>query len=307
MSATEISPRSVVACAAGASIITKFSLHPIDTVKTRLQTTPLRDGSTYWGSFAEHWQGRWGVRSVFKGVSLKLVAYAPSQSVYITTYTVMNDRLQNLNVPPSASIVLSTAMASLLAGAIRVPVEVMKTRLQSCVYQSVPEALRGLRKDGIRALSKLFIPQVFVHDLPFGVAQWLCYENLRPRVKSALDCAEKNSEGNSAFVAGGVAGGFAGLVTTPLDVIKSATIVGSQGGYVAPWTVAQELYRLQGFKAFARGMNTRCIWMASNTSVYLYVFETMKSYCGAYVSASSFAHLRSTPSIELDITLSDRS
>ena len=57
-----------------------------------------------------------------------------------------------------------------------------------------------------------------LRDLPFDAIQFAVYEQIKMRVKKAVNRDLKDVE---VAVVGAVAGGITGAVTTPLDVIKT--------------------------------------------------------------------------------------
>jgi hypothetical protein len=270
----------IAKAAAVASILTKASVHPVDTIKCRLQSTTSANAGGLRG-FVDTWKGKWTVRHLYRGLGVKLAAYAPSQSMYMTTYAVTKREMAVLGASSTAGLLAATASASTVAAVLRVPIEVVKMRLQACVYRDARHALQCLRADGLRPLGRMFVPQVLVHDIPYGAVQWLSYERLQPRLRPHIDAYASNtsaaSAGASALVSGGVAGCVAGALTTPMDVVKTATIVQSgRDRSVTALSIARSVYRTDGAWGFSRGLSARVVWISANTGLYLALFETFK-------------------------------
>lgn len=282
---TEPGTRSVALCAATASLITKAVLHPIDTIKCRVQARTSAPGIT---NFLSEWRGHWTPRYLYRGLTLKLAMYAPFQSTYITAYSVSKRKLEEAGLQKLVVVLLASLVADFTAAIIRVPMEAAKMRLQASVYPNTTEALRALRSDGVRRVSRLFVPQIIVHDVPYGFVQWLCYEYLKPAIGPCVhealaglghghDTSIENA-GFTSLISGGISGCIAGLVTAPLDLVKTRTVVRSaHSESVHVRTVVREVARDHGLRGFWRGASARVLWISTNVAVYFALFEAMKA------------------------------
>jgi hypothetical protein len=117
------------------------------------------------------------------------------------------------------------------ASFIYVPSEVLKTRLQlqgqrnnpyftsGYNYRGMTDAVRTIvRNEGVMALFYGYKATLF-RDLPFSALQFMFYEQGQTwarRWKGSRDIGWKME-----LVTGGVAGGLAGVITCPLDVVKT--------------------------------------------------------------------------------------
>lgn len=122
-------------------------------------------------------------------------------------------------------------MADLAASFVYVPSEVLKTRLQlqgrfnnpffksGYNYRSTLDALRTIvRTEGIGALYYGFKATLY-RDLPFSALQFAFYEQER---KMAQDWVGSNDIGLPLeILTATTAGGMAGVITCPLDVVKT--------------------------------------------------------------------------------------
>ena len=104
------------------SLVKQVVLYPVDTVKVRLQTTPLEPGQTVWtraGLF----------KDVFRGILVPLVFNAPAGGVFFAAKDAVKSSLAMLgNVP---STLVSIFVAQFPYWLVRQPSEVLKVRRQA--------------------------------------------------------------------------------------------------------------------------------------------------------------------------------
>lgn len=110
---------------------------------------------------------------------------------------------------------------------VRVPTEVVKQRMQTGQYQSLPSALRSvISGSGLFGFYRGFGITIF-REIPFASIQFPLYERLKllwgSRKGRPVDAWE-------AGLCGMLAGGTAAGLTTPLDVIKTRTMLSSKVG-----------------------------------------------------------------------------
>ena len=122
-------------------------------------------------------------------------------------------------------------LADLTASVVYVPSEVLKTRLQlqgrynnpyfnsGYNYRSTLDATRTIiQQEGVAALFHGYRATI-LRDLPFSALQFAIYEQER---KLAMKWARSRDIGIPLeFATAGTAGGMAGVVTCPLDVVKT--------------------------------------------------------------------------------------
>jgi Mitochondrial carrier protein len=123
-------------------------------------------------------------------------------------------------------------MADLCASIIYVPSEVLKTRLQlqgrrnnpffksGYNYRGTADATRTIiRQEGWRALFHGYKATIF-RDLPFSALQFTFYEQFQKWAKQSVGGGQQIGLGYE-ILTGGAAGGLAGVITCPLDVVKT--------------------------------------------------------------------------------------
>ena len=225
------------------------ALYPIDTIKTRLQAAR--------GGAAVSW------RHLYKGLSGNLVGVVPACALFFAVYEPAKRAL--LPTPgadgegtaahhrrTAAAHLAAAASAGLASSLVRVPTEVVKTRMQTGQFSSARAALRHIVAKEGRLAAGLFagFGSFLLRDLPFDAIEFASYEQLKlawcamaaapsstaPRPAAppgGTDSEEEKAargEGertrrplkqHESAVLGAVAGMVTGAVTTPLDVVKT--------------------------------------------------------------------------------------
>ncbi|KAG2109208.1 mitochondrial carrier domain-containing protein [Suillus cothurnatus] len=168
---------------------------PIDTVKTRLQSA---QGFVKAGGFRGGFTKVWAVCTRFP----------------------LHDQLAPVNHMLSASV------AEVAACLIRVPTEVIKTRMQTSMYGASTSSFKAatlvLQHDGVRGFYRGFLTTI-MREIPFTSLQFPLYEFLKYRLSKHLD--RKPLYAHEAAVCGSIAGGTAAALTTPLDVLKTRVML----------------------------------------------------------------------------------
>jgi len=109
------------------SLVKQTALYPVDTVKVRLQTTPLAAGEAVWtraGLF----------RGLYRGFLLPLIFNAPAGGVFFAAKDAVKSSLGNLGNIPSTLVAIF--VASFPYWLVRQPSEVLKVRRQAVLSGS---------------------------------------------------------------------------------------------------------------------------------------------------------------------------
>jgi len=97
------------------------------------------------------------------------------------------------------------------------PCDVIKQRLQLCKNLNARTVFSQVMKDeGIKGLYRSYPITVFM-NIPFSAMVVCVNENLKTMIKPW----EKENPHLWYFVCAGIAGGMAGVITNPLDVVKT--------------------------------------------------------------------------------------
>jgi len=145
-------------------------------------------------------------------------------------------------------------------------------QVHGSVYTSIAQCARTVyRTEGLRAFY-ISYPTTLTMTVPFTAAQFMAYESL-----SRVMNPSKKYDPMTHCVAGGLAGGAAAAVTTPLDVIKTllqtrgtvtdAEIRNASGLLQAARIIKQR----NGWGGFFAGLRPRILQTMPSTAICWYV------------------------------------
>lgn len=245
-----------------------LTLHPLDTLKTRLQSAP-------------GFRASGGFTGIYAGVGSALVGSAPGAALFFVTYESTKSLLRSRR---SASQTTAGAwteplehMAAASAGEVaacmvRVPTEVVKQRAQAGQYASSLGAVRGIlaqrARVGLRGVGRELYRGwgvTVLREVPFTVIQFPVWEGLKGWWQGRRGRERVGAVESAAF--GSVAGGVAAGVTTPLDVVKTRLMLGREREGVG--VLVGRMVREEGAGAFFRGVGPRVVWISVGGAVFL--------------------------------------
>ncbi|XLS76394.1 hypothetical protein HN51_033259 [Arachis hypogaea] len=291
----EIPAGSVLRSAIAGGLSCAFScalMHPVDTIKTQVQASTL--------SLFEiiSMVPQIGARGLYKGsipaILGQLSGHALRTGIFEASKLVLLHGSPTKLPEIQVNSILSLC-STILGTVTRIPSEVLKQRLQAGLYDSLGEALVGTwRQDGLGGFFR-GTGATLCREVPFYVAGMGLYDEskkvrltslLRPITKS-LACIvmfvvaflkavqrliQRELEPWEAVVVGAIAGGLAGVTTTPFDVIKTRMMT-TQGQSVSTAVVALSILRQEGPLALYKGAVPRFFWIAPLGAINLAGYE----------------------------------
>ncbi|KAL9057462.1 MAG: hypothetical protein Q9162_002299 [Coniocarpon cinnabarinum] len=208
-------------------------MHSLDTVKTRQQGDPYRPpkyhslGNTYYTILRQEGFAR----GLYGGVLPAFVGSFGGTFIFFGTYEWSKRLLKDNGVTPAISYFTAGLIADVAASPLYVPTEVLKTRLQlqgrynnpyfksGYNYRSTLNAASNIaRHEGIPALFHGYRATLY-RDLPFSALQFAFYE--KEREAAMWFEGTKNLSLPTEIFVGATAGGAAGVITCPFDVVKT--------------------------------------------------------------------------------------
>ncbi|CAN6339294.1 unnamed protein product [Urochloa humidicola] len=254
----EISTGSVLksALAGGlASALSTSLLHPIDSMKTRVQASTL--------SFPELISKlpQIGLRGLYRGSIPAILGQFSSHGLRTGIFEA--SKLVLINVAPTLPEIQVQSMASfcstVLGTAVRIPCEVLKQRLQAGIFNNVGEAIVGtLQQDGPKGFFR-GTGATLCREVPFYVAGMCLYAEAK---KAAQHVAKRNLEAWEIVAVGALSGGLAAVVTTPFDVMKTRMMTAPPGTPVSMQTTVLSILGKEGPLGLFKGAIPRFFWIA---------------------------------------------
>lgn len=208
-------------------------MHSLDTVKTRQQGDPHVPSkySSIGSSYYTIWRQEGFRRGLYGGWIPALGGSFPGTMLFFGTYEWSKRVLIDHGLQQHLAYLSAGFLGDLAASFVYVPSEVLKTRLQlqgrynnphfksGYNYRGTIDAARTIvRVEGAAALFHGYKATLY-RDLPFSALQFMFWEQFQTwarRYKQSRDIGVPLE-----LLTGAAAGGLAGVITCPLDVVKT--------------------------------------------------------------------------------------
>ncbi|RSH77483.1 Fe(2+) transporter [Apiotrichum porosum] len=277
-----------------AGISEHAAIFPVDSIKTRMQVLPslvaVGDGTAAargpapLTTFAQHLRSvrlGEGIRSLWRGVPSVILGAGPAHAAHFGMYEFVREIAggREDGWKGVGGTALAGASATVTSDALMNPFDVIKQRMQirGSPYASVMDCARKVY--GTEGLAAFYVsyPTTLTMSVPFTAVQFTAYESL----KSFLNPSGSYSP-LTHVTAGGIAGGLAAAVTTPLDVAKTLlqTRGTSEDLRIRNARGMGEALRIiverDGWKGLRRGMVPRVLTVAPSTAISWMSYEFFK-------------------------------
>uniref|UniRef100_A0A7S1G425 Mitochondrial carrier protein n=1 Tax=Bicosoecida sp. CB-2014 TaxID=1486930 RepID=A0A7S1G425_9STRA len=272
--------------------------YPFSLVKTRMQADlppgarPYRGVTDAFRTIAR----TEGPRALYKGfgVSLLHLAIGP---VYLpvleTTRSAITERLHDRPQLAAVAAPFAAGMAaSCVAQLLVVPIDVisqvqMTARDSAAAPGTVAVTRRLVETQGLRSLWRGYFVSLFTYA-PASAIMWTTFTAVNtavtghlpqrwfaPQVEHASPFDGVGASMGVAAFSGAVAGGVAGTITNPVDVIR-ARLQLEEGARPSARETLRVMLRQYGYRGFWRGLNARVLAMAQGTASMQCAYELLK-------------------------------
>jgi len=279
-------PASDVLAGALARAASQSTIHPIDTIKVRMQSSTGAGVSKF--SQLVPPSGMSGLRSAV-GQAVPRVAslYAGclgaasgagiAIGAYFACYGVAHNAISRssmgANMQPGAVAFFAGAAAAAGSSVVKVPIAVCIRSVQAGKYPNALAAGRSIVSGaGAKGLFTGFVPTV-LEDIPDMAFKFAAYETLRQVHHQFKGDKASPSED---FAMGAVAGAFAAAATTPLDVVKTNMMVNA-AARPSMAQAARAVLGSSGLPGFFRGVGPRALSNGINSAVFFCFFEALST------------------------------
>jgi solute carrier family 25 S-adenosylmethionine transporter 26 len=262
----------VAGACAGTSV--DVSLHPLDTLRTRLQSEAgfIKSG---------------GVRGIYKGILSAALGSAPGAAIFFSTYEMIKQvtKASSGNEEHWTQHFFAASCAELAACVVRVPTANVTQNMQVGRYASLTQAVRETY--GRFGLGGFYVGYgtTVMREVPFGFIQFPLYEAFR---REWAQHQGKEITPLQGAACGSFAGCIAAAITTPLDVASTRIMLdvpapGQVSRYTGTLKALQIIHAEEGARALFKGIGPLCGW----TTIGGFIFF------GAYEGVCSFARKHS--------------
>lgn len=265
-----------------AGLAVDLPLHPVDTLKTRLQA---QDGFAAAG----------GTRGLWNGLSAVLIMSVPGSAVFFVVYDQMRYFLERHTVTDvsrsssrTANIqavwrdAVSASLADISACLVRVPCEVVKQRMQTCTSTAPLSIWSTARQVGAEGAHGFYagLGATISREVPFALIQMPLFEELKlrhPWAAQARNTGDRGLQGLIGMTCGSVAGAFAGALTTPLDAAKTRIMLTARRDDRASLlTTLKGIHQESGVRGLLCGIVPRTLHCGAGGALWLGAFEWSK-------------------------------
>ncbi|XP_004515118.1 protein MITOFERRINLIKE 1, chloroplastic [Cicer arietinum] len=278
--------RAFIGASAGgiAGAFTYACLHPLDTIKTKMQT---KGASQIYKNTLDAVSKTFttnGILGFYSGFSAVVVGSTASSAIYFGTCEFSKSFLSGLQHFPKVLIPpMSGALGNVLSSAVMVPKELITQRMQAGAKgRSYEVLIKILQNDGVLGLYKGY-SATLLRNLPAGVLSYSSFEYLKLAVMKKTD--KNYLEPFQSVICGALAGAISASLTTPLDVVKTRLMTQAHGeavGKVATVMyggvsdMVREILREEGWIGLTSGMGPRVVHSACFSALGYFAFETAR-------------------------------
>jgi len=277
----------VVAGALGRAA-SQTAVHPIDTVKVRLQAKIKSLKAPRPASSSARMEkqslktnianGAKDFTSLYKGAGGAAAGAGLAIGTYFAFYNAAKHLIRESapDMAPGAAAFIAGAAGAVGSSFVKVPAAVCIRSVQAGVYPNVLTAGRQIcQKAGPRGLYTGFVPTL-IEDVPDTAVKFAIYETL-----GSIYCSVTGKQRNEAAVyedlfMGGLAGSVAAAVTTPVDVVKTRMMVSAS---TRPSVVAavKMVAAEKNMSAWFSGVVPRAASSGLNSALFFCFFECLRS------------------------------
>ncbi|KAK7998112.1 TPR repeat-containing protein [Apiospora arundinis] len=208
-------------------------MHSLDTVKTRQQGDPHFPPkySSLGSSYYTIWRQEGIRRGLYGGWLPAMLGSFPGTVLFFGSYESSKRLMLDYNIQPHIAYLTAGAIGDFAASIVYVPSEVLKTRLQLQGRHNNPYFNSGYNYkstfDAVKTIVRVEGPSTLFHgygatlyrDLPFSALQFMFYEQFQSWARQWKRSREIGTP--LEILTGAAGGGLAGVMTCPLDVVKT--------------------------------------------------------------------------------------
>ncbi|KAJ8637055.1 hypothetical protein MRB53_011322 [Persea americana] len=289
-------------------------MHPIDTLKTRIQSQAIISGGQSQKSLLQMIGTVWtadGLRGFYRGIAPGVTGSLATGATYFGVIESTKKWVEELhpNLGGHWAHFIAGGIGDTLGSCVYVPCEVMKQRMQiqgtrkswssiilkENISQKSGQQMYGyysgmfqaghsiLKQHGLKGLYAGYW-STLARDVPFAGLMVTFYEGLKDLTEYGKQRWLPVSEGQlncsvEGLILGGFAGGFSAYLTTPLDVIKTRLQVqGSTIRYDGWLDAIQQVWMMEGTKGLFKGSIPRIIWYVPASALTFMAVEFLRDH-----------------------------
>ena len=270
-----------------AEVVQKAALHPIDTMRARMQYSSDKRGSSrslVWGDLREGWRiiasEQRPVRALYRGLAPSVIGSVPTAMVYMPTYEASKALLAGTPLAPAVGV-----CTGVVSACVRVPTSVVKSQLQLQLHENTFACLREIfARSGPAGLFVGFRATVFL-DVFYAVVQFAVLEQLRWLMALLVlgnGLAVHDLAPYHNAIVGFATGAITAVATEPVDVIRTRLMAQKKGakgpargkafGYAGMMDGMKQVAAKEGVLSLWKGLLPRLVLKSVGSSIWYAVY-----------------------------------
>ena len=248
--------QSAFFCGAVAGFVESTVCHPLDTIKTRMQS---KGDATFPNTFRRIYK-KHGVQGFYRGLSAVYAGVLPKNAVRFSSFDVYRRHM-----PTWCAGMLTGATEAIL---VVNPTDVLKIRVQA-QFHSMNEVYP--KRNFLSVLKDIAVKEglwTLWRGVPFTVLRQSINQGSNFTVFHWL-----RQHTDSSFLAGCCSGAVGPLLNNPVDVIKTRLQLSFQKTATG---IMREIYQESGIRGFYRGMGPRLLRIVPGQGLTFFVYDTLK-------------------------------
>ncbi len=278
-----------------ASGSTTALMHPLDTLKTRVQASVGRaPGLRGMGRMIPEL----GPRRLYLGIIPAVTGAATSHGIRTASYEwarVVLAPLLALGLPGVSETAIqgiASGFGTFLGTGVRIPNEVLKQRLQTGQHAHVLEAARAVVRGGGVAALFAGTTATLAREVPFYVLGMIAYERLKAVARGVTG---RELTPWQTIAVGALSGAAAAVATTPADVLKTRIMTGRAPAGLGALALAQRMIAEEGIASLYKGAAPRALWIAPLGAMNFAGYELAKKAMNAVPEPEQAAPVAAAP------------
>jgi len=272
-------------------------VHPIECLKTRLQTQDLfkhKRGFTNFTSPLDALIKTWnreGARALYRGFGAVGALTPLGYSIYFSSYDCAKHVAETMAAGDNALTHFAAgASAQMFSAVVFVPMDIIKQR---CLVQQVHKNSARkvsafkmgrdiIKSEGIAGVYRGYSAAMLCFAPHFGL-YFVFYEKLREAAAKSMHTDVRHLPFYTYLLCSGISGATAAWLTNPLDVLKTRIQVqskstGTSKTYKSSLDGLRSILRTEGPRALFHGAVPRSLWLGTSGALSMMFYEKIKTY-----------------------------
>jgi len=252
--------------------------YPFDLVKTRMQVAHGKGNEASATYVVRETINKHGFKGLFRGLSFPLLSGGLINGILFGTYGSIGELIDERGFSHISldKIWMAGTIGGITQSFVNCPVELIKCKMQVSHGSETVSSLALARSTSLSGLYR-GITSTLVKDGPGYGFFFATYEYMKRRqrknyqMEHGVEELPRLVESSHVLLAGGTAGVVFGVLSHPIDVVKST--MQTDSSHKNTWECTKHIYRNGGFRAFLSGITPVAIRSFPAQAIGFFVYE----------------------------------